>query len=150
MKRTKFTTIYHLPRLKLGLTCNEYCLVDIIHHLSNKKRSQVKGWCYAKKQTLADMLGVSKRSIINLIKKLEIKDLLKCSPDRKLVQTTQLWETEVIDYNYGGEESSPTVKKVHTIRGEESSQGVKKVHSKGEESSPPSNKDSNNNNKESI
>lgn len=126
--RTKFTTIYHEPRLKLGLTCNEYCLMDTIYHLSNKKRSAVPGWCYAKKQTLADMLGVSRRSIISLINKLEKLNLIVCSDDRRHLQPTDRWETEVIDYNYNCEESS---------------QGVKKVHSKCEESSQPSNKDNN-------
>ena len=118
-------------------------MVDIIHHLSTKRHSKVKGWCYAKKQTLADMLGISKRSIINLINKLEKINLVECTEDRKMVRSTELWEKEVIDYNFGGEESSPAVKKVHTFRGEESSQRVKKVHTKGEESSCPSNIDSN-------
>ena len=155
------TNINHPARKKLGITCNEYCIVDLVYHLSNNPKARVKGWCNASRSQIADTFDLSKRSAINLIQKMIDKKLVKKHTNGWYLKTTNVWYDAVILYEkvieekliLGGEESSPLdqeVKKVHPPKGEESSpQEVKKVHRRGEESSPYINNSNSNKKKES-
>lgn len=53
------TLINHDVRLKLGLSCNEFCVADFISSGEHITRQQ-----------LADRLGLSKQSVIKIINKL--------------------------------------------------------------------------------
>ena len=69
--RTTYSTIIHQVRERLGVSLTEYCVADIIHHLSSGLKSrQLGGWCYASKKTLGDCLGVDKRTVERAINKL--------------------------------------------------------------------------------
>jgi len=139
------SNIVHPARKKLSLTVNEYCLADLVYHLSNNPGARIKGWCTASKPDIAETFDLSKRSIINLTNKLIDKGILTKHKNGRYLKTTQIWYDTIVLYSKeGGEESSPLlkkqrkkrVKKVHP-KGEESSPlKVKKVHHKGEESSP--------------
>ena len=54
MARINYTTINHEARARLGLTINEYCVYDLIHNLASNPKNIQMGWCYAKKETIAD------------------------------------------------------------------------------------------------
>src|SRR5262245_6265019 len=68
-EEARYTLILHHARKQLDVTINEYCLADTANKLSGN-RSTVPGWCYASKEHLADVLGVSRRSIHNMINSL--------------------------------------------------------------------------------
>ncbi len=91
-----FTTIQHDPRLKHGLSNNEYCIADAIYHLSNHPDSAVPGWCYAKRETLGDLFGLSRRTVIHSIHKLHAKGLILVNAETKYLKTTKLWYEDFI------------------------------------------------------
>ena len=41
MDKITYTTILHSARENLGITTNEYCVADIIYHLSNNPKSNI-------------------------------------------------------------------------------------------------------------
>lgn len=152
MEKITYTTILHQARERLEITTNEYCIADIIYHLSNNPKSKVSGWCYASKKTIGEFIGVSERSVLTIIKKLIEKNIISKDEETKYLKTTEKWYNTVIlnKLKILGEESSPTPKKVRS-QGEESSVHTpKKVRSHTEESSynnnNNNNKDNNNNN----
>ena len=128
-KAWSFTHINHARRKLLHLSMNDYALVDLVHHRSSHPGSSFPGWCYASKNRLADDLGVSKRSILNMLDRLEEKGLIQRHPETKYLRSTPAWyDTAYLD----GEETAPAVKKLH--RG-------------GEQTAPPSGEETAPNNK---
>lgn len=105
-----YTTINHVARQQLGLSLNEYCLVDLIYNLSNNPSNKMLGWCYASKTTLGEMLGLSEQSIHALLRKLETKKLVIKNPVTKHLKVKQDWYDMVIIKNT--KESLATLKKV--------------------------------------
>ncbi len=130
-----YTTIDHDARMRFGLSCNEYCVADRIYHLANNPENTTR-WCYAKRETLGEMLGFSKQSIINLLKPLIKAGLVEMHPETKHLRTTQLW------YNNFtlGKESLPS--SIFTKSKESLPKRVKKVDPPGKESLPETGKES--------
>jgi len=96
-----YTTILHQPRLELELTINEYCFLDMVYNLSNNPNAAVVGWCYASKETLGDLLGLSSKSIFNFIPKMIDKELIeKHEYDSRYIRTTQLWYGTVVLFKH--------------------------------------------------
>lgn len=86
-----FTTIMHDPRLRFDLTNNDYCVCDAIYHLSHNPQGAVFGWCYASREKLGSFFGISRSTVINIIKKLLAKGLIEINPETDYLRTTQLW-----------------------------------------------------------
>ena len=86
--------VLHSARKKLGITINEYCLTDTIHKLSSN-RSSVPGWCFASKDHLAKILGVSRRSIHNILTNLKKREIVEAQEDTGYLRTTELWRQAV-------------------------------------------------------
>lgn len=98
----KYTTILHGPRNRLGLTCNEYCVADTIHCLASNPGNKACGWCYASKQTIGNVLGLSKQTVHSIIKKLISDGLIeKHGESKNLLKATSKWYRHVQVYrNY--------------------------------------------------
>jgi len=81
------TIIVHEVRLKLGLSCNEYCVVDLIDWSMEET-----GWCELSRQDIATMMGLSKQAMVKILDRL-LKDALiyKSGQTRKLC-STDLWK----------------------------------------------------------
>lgn len=128
----KYTTILHRVRIELDISCNEYCVADIIFSLSNNPDAKISGWCFATKETIANFLGISKRTIHEIINRLIEKGLVEKDPESKYLKTTSLWYQSVVlerlkIKNVNREESSHIGKKVPYAREESSLQVGKKV-----------------------
>lgn len=91
-----FTIVLHEVRLKLKLTLNEYCIADCIYNLSNNPKSEIKGWCYASKKKLGNLIGISETSVHAILKKLIKAKLVEKNEDTKYLRTTQFWYDNVI------------------------------------------------------
>ena len=146
-----FTTIIHPLRKALQLSCNEYCVMDSIYNLSNN--SEFGGYCIASKQYLADELDIDKRSIINIINALELKELVERSDKingairptkflRFIMQSKSDWQIAIKSNEF----ELMSVKLQDAL----DTQGVKKLHTTSENFSPASenishNKEINNN-----
>lgn len=94
-----FTTILHDPRLKFDLSSDTYCLADAIYHLSNNPSSIAPGWCYSSRQTLANIFGVSKRTVQRSISELLEKELLIVNAETNFMRTSQKWYDEFVKYD---------------------------------------------------
>jgi hypothetical protein len=93
-EEARYTMILHSARKALDITINEYCLADTIHKLSGN-RSTVPGWCYASKEHLGMSLGVSRRSIHNMINSLKGKQLVEVQEETGYLRTTDAWRDAV-------------------------------------------------------
>ena len=67
MSELIYTVIQHGPRKKHWLSVIECCLADSIYHLSNNPRFPR---CMKSKDSLADDLGISRRSVFDMLSKL--------------------------------------------------------------------------------
>lgn len=92
-----YTLILHRVRKKLGLSLNEYCIAEAIYHLSTNPRSKISGWCYASKETLAEIIGVSPTSIYNILNRLfELELVEKKTEQKSFLRTTKRWYEYII------------------------------------------------------
>ena len=93
-EEARYTLILHSARKALDITINEYCLADTVHKLSGN-RSTVPGWWYASKEHLGSVLGVSRRSIHNMINSLKGRGILELQEDTGYLRTTEAWREAV-------------------------------------------------------
>jgi hypothetical protein len=93
-EEARYTLILHTARKQLDISVNEYCLADTVHKLSGN-RSTVPGWCYASKEHLGSVLGVSRRSIHNMINSLKGRGILELQEDTGYLRTTEVWREAV-------------------------------------------------------
>lgn len=122
-----FTTIIHPIRRSLQLSCNEYCVLDTIYRLQNNDSH----WCYMSRETMADDLDLSKQSILNIIKSLELKGLVLKHSQTSHLRVTGIFSDLIDDYkNFGYNEKDFTIGK------ESLPEGSKKFTSDGKESLP--------------
>lgn len=112
-EKITYTTILHQAREELKLTTNEYCIADIIYHLSNNPKNKVQGWCYASKQTIGKFIGVTKSSVLSIIERLEKKGIVEKDEETKYLKTTEKWFNTVVITRMKclGKETIPLVKK---------------------------------------
>lgn len=94
--KRNFTTIDHVARKALGLTANEYMVADLIYNLSNNPDSRFPGWCYASKEFIASQLGLTRKQIHVIIKKLASLELLEKEEPTKFIKTTSKWYGRVV------------------------------------------------------
>lgn len=97
MARINYTTINHEARVRLGLTINEYCVYDLIHNLASNPKNIQMGWCYAKKETIADYLDLGRATVFRAIKKgLKINLLEKHPEQPAFLKATSNWYDSVM------------------------------------------------------
>jgi hypothetical protein len=101
-----YTTISHKFRKFHKLTCNEYVFADMIYKLSTSPLSKIKGWCYMSRPIMADEMGLSKQSILNLIDILIDKGFIERDEKTAYLRTTRAWNI-VYFSDLGGKESLP-------------------------------------------
>jgi hypothetical protein len=92
----KYTTIIHSVRIDLNLSCNEYCVADIIFSLSNNPDSKIHGWCWATKKTIGEFLGIGESGIKQIIKRLITKGMVEKDEETRYLKTTSLWYNSVV------------------------------------------------------
>jgi len=108
----------------------------MIFFLSTNPQSRIPGWAYKSRVSFADDLGVSKQSILNLVKSLEEKGLIEKNPVSAFLRTTETWNKV---YFTTGKESLPGGGKETCYTGKES------LPHAGKESLPYNNSIDNNN-----
>ena len=111
-----YTNIQHQFRKANDLTCNEYVLCDMIYFLCTNEKNSSGGWSYAKRETIASDLGLSKQGVLKLIERLVEKGFLVKHPETKFLKTTEKWanayfEPSVNKVYRHGKQSLPEVGK---------------------------------------
>lgn len=79
-----YTVIKHDVRIALQLSCNDYCVLDLIDRLGEN----VGGWCFASRSKMGEMLGFTKVTILSIIQNLVAKELIEIDPKSKFTRTT--------------------------------------------------------------
>ncbi len=77
----------------------DYILFDTIHKLQNNQTHQ--GLCYVQKETLGEIVGVSRIAIHNLLNRLRKKDLIHFDPEKYFLKTEELWFTTIETFHTG-------------------------------------------------
>jgi hypothetical protein len=99
--RDTFTIINHKLRKKFNLSVHQYCVLETIYRLWNNeanKDSRFPGYCYASKETIGGLFGISRQTVHRIIDELIEMDLVY--RDKKngfLLQTTHKWNGEFKD-----------------------------------------------------
>lgn len=107
-----YTTINHIARKDMKLSMHEYALCDLVYHLSSSPKSLYPGWCYASKDTLGELLDLTKQTVHSLIKKLLDRGLLEKSIETKHLKVTFDWYSRVIIKD--SKETLPPVKNLYS------------------------------------
>jgi hypothetical protein len=121
-----YTTINHTARKELGLTCNEYCVLDIIYHLSSNPKNK-SGWCSINQIKIADLIGFTREGVNKIEAKLEIQGFLE--KKGHLRKVTDKWYDKAIIKSEQSSQFEPTKKRTKFTK------KVNKVHLKSEQSS---------------
>lgn len=104
-----YTTIQHNFRKENNLSCNEYVLLDMIYLLHTSPISKIQGWCYMKRETMADEIGISKQGLLNIIDRLIDSEFLIRDDETRYLKTTNKWNKV---YFTGSKQSVPEVNEV--------------------------------------
>lgn len=83
-----FTNIIHPLRKAFCLSMNEYAVIDSVYFLSHNNK--YGGWCVAPKQTIANELDLSERTVFSAIEKGTVKGLI-VKNELGHLQTTDTW-----------------------------------------------------------
>lgn len=94
-----YTVILHGPRKELGLTVNEYTVIDTVDRLSNRPPHYL--WCQKPLDSIAADLGMGRATVFRAIKKGVEQGLVEKEGHRRLGhRTTAKWfETVVVQRN---------------------------------------------------
>jgi len=139
----RYTNIQHPPRIAMGLTPNEYCVLDVIYQSQVHPRYSFDGWARVGCHKIASFLGFSSGAVHKMFERFEGWGLLEFDETRQYKRTTSLW----YDVAYIEDaESEQGVQKLNSVqkvnrRGSKSEQtSVQKVNVKCSKSEPITNK----------
>ena len=86
----RYARAFFGARRRFDLTTPEVVLADVICVLSRKT-----GWCFASREYLASLLGVSERSLRRMLARLKAQKLIESDLKRpRQLRVTLLWITE--------------------------------------------------------
>ena len=95
-----YTNVYHAARKKLKLTFVEYIVADIVSQLSHST-NKAGGWCYMSKDSMAELLDLSRMQIHRIINTLLKQKLIERDPSTTFLRSSPRWIAEVVEtYHY--------------------------------------------------
>jgi len=89
-------------------------LCDITHFLCTNSRNEAGGWCYQKRENMAEEIGISKQGLLDMIERMVEKGFLVKHPVTKFLKTTSKWDAVYLDESpfTEGKETLPKEKKL--------------------------------------
>jgi len=96
-EKVRYSIVLYGPRKRLGITAYEFMVADIIHRLGGGPQSRtLGGYCFASKSSIAEMMGINKKTVDRAVSSLASAGLIEKHPSQKaLVRTTAKWFNEV-------------------------------------------------------
>lgn len=140
-----YTLIFHQARIALGLTNDEYIVADTIYHLAKSPKNK-GGWTNISHQQLADLVGVTRRTIGHVLDKLVLYELIETKAERK--RATQKWYDVAImieNDETGWEKFTHQERKIIPGVGKNNSSKAKKFRTESEKISHNNNGNTDNN-----
>lgn len=96
----RYARVFFALRRSFGLTVSECLLVDTVAILSRKS-----GWCFASRSYLANLFGVSTRTLRRMVASLKERGLVEGHPtDPRLLRPTRAWRD--VSYQASGTRAS--------------------------------------------
>ena len=87
--------VFFALRQHFRLSSSECLLADVISILSRKS-----GWCFASREYLANLLGISTRTLQRMLARLKERDLIEQHPhDTRRLRPTDHWVSTFQSYN---------------------------------------------------
>ena len=74
------TTIHHSPRRALGLSGDEYTLLDWMYHTQGNEVYGIDGWCEIPYNEIAQLIGISKAGAFQMVDRLEKRSFIEVNP----------------------------------------------------------------------
>lgn len=142
MKEWSFTTIKHAARKELGISPNEYCVLDYIYQTQTHPKYNRDGWCRTGIHVIAQYFGFSTGTVHKMFARFVERGLLEIdATDAQSKKTTaKFYETAYLDsvqkVNEGVQKVNITVQKVNTNRSK-SEHIIKEDNSKDNRESAP-------------
>lgn len=154
-----YSTIFHAARRRMGLSNDEFCLIDYIFKWQSNPRAPRPGWCSKTRNEMGAFIGsgtpgkpMSRRGIQKMIDRMVEIDLLEVAPTTRDVRATSAWFDMVVAENEklprpmkigvrpaefsAGDQDEPEGEQSSHDDSEQSSRGdVNKVHAGSEQSS---------------
>ena len=94
-----YSTIFHDARRKMGLTVNEYCLVDYIFKWQGNPMAPRPGWCSKTRFEMAEFLDITERGIRKMLARLDEMSIVEINTGTRDVRATRAWFDAVIAEN---------------------------------------------------
>lgn len=86
-----FTHIYEIARRQLGITADEYRLVNYVDTWASFPGSARRGWCNRTLSQKADFIGITPRGLTKMQNKMIALDLIEKDPLTSHTRTTLKW-----------------------------------------------------------
>ena len=94
-----YTVINHQQRKALDLSLVEYCVTDAIYNFSSSPKSkEIGGWCFAKKEFIADCLSLELETVEQAVDRLIERGFVIMDPATKFLRTDDKWYLEIVAY----------------------------------------------------
>lgn len=127
-----FTTIRHKERIQLGLSMEEYCVLDLIYHRQRDEHGPVDGWCITSIPNIGKDLGVATRTLKRMISKLRDSGFLETNESGKKKRATSKFSKTV----YAGKRCQSDTKDGAKVALEEILNGAKVEPQQGQSGTP--------------
>jgi len=131
----KFTHIKHPERIKLGLSNDEYCLLDMLYRIATHPSTKPLAWCGRSKKTIAQDLGLSESTVKRIITAMKKKGFLETNQKGTLRRATPAFYNVV--YNQEGGQNDPGGVNVNQFKGGQYDPGGVNVNPQGGQYEPP-------------
>jgi hypothetical protein len=142
MKDWSFTTIKHAARKELGVSPNEYCVLDYVYQTQVHPKYSRDGWCRTGIHVIAEYFGFSTGTVHKMIIRFVEKGLLEVdnADPRNKKTTPRYYDTAYLDavqkVNTSVQKVNSTVQKVNENRSK-SEHIIKEDNSKDNRENPP-------------
>jgi hypothetical protein len=109
-----YTSIQHGPRIELGISPNEYCVLDVYYQTQASPKYSVDGWSENSYKQISDFLGFSKGAVHAMVDRFVTAGLMEVNPaNPKQKKTTEAWYSTAYDRVQKMNGNKPAVQKMN-------------------------------------
>ena len=109
-----YTNIQHVPRMHLGITPNEYCVLDLFYQDQVSPKYGINGWSKNSYSRISSYLGFSKSSLHKMVDRFVAAGLMEVDEtDSQLKRTTEAWYGVAYEKNHAIFDEKPAVRKAN-------------------------------------
>lgn len=110
----RYTNIQHKPRIDLGVSVNEYCVLDIYYQTQSSPIYSVDGWSENTYSQVSQFLGLSKGAVHKIVDRNVKRGLMEVNPaNPKQKRTTEKWYSVAYERVQKVNEQKKAVQKVN-------------------------------------